>query len=929
MVLRPHGLILTPGRHRPKLDINTHAATTWHRTSATFGLDQIPTRFRASLDPPRLHPTAQGRRRAFLYFNSVYPIRMGKWDLRFLVAKVEEDKLLNQLKQLVPKDSMFDLTVDGVYPRAKDGGAFVEFSFKAPTLPYTESSTVDHAANDESDNLKHNQLKHEQQALLTIEKETSTMLETVNFKPWYIFNWGKSSAKLVQGKPWNEDMMRYPYNTIKIEFASGPDLSQEQLYELFRPYGRIHNIEPQPASNKDLPRFANITFVSVRAAASARNCMHGAIINTPPAELQPIQDSTSSTTPTLIRILYGERHRAHHVRDFITSHPRITIPLLVALLGFISYSIFDPIREFFIKSHVQGTFDTNKWILISWLKKETLGRLGLSHQNQFDLNLNSITGIEKQRAQAKVQLENWLKDVPDTFIVLTGPKGSGKTSLIKNVLQDKQNVLEMDCNQLIKNGRTDTKLVSELASATGYRPLFVLGSSINNMIDLASMGLIGQKAGFSSTLDSQLKSILEVCSSSLTKIAKEVRIKASINHQAVERARKNQATRQKVVQQIQNQGVKDGRIDAVAGNGAMSELGLGIERPSDDSPAVIVGPRSKATVRQLASGSTDIVESVPALPIVVLRGFATKGESKHEVLWQSLSEWAATLVENQVAHVIFVSDSATVPKMLARVLPNKPFNLLGLEDASHEASINWLSTKLGQLDKKLQTGSEPSVAKLGGRQTDLELLLQKVNAGFQVEEAVEDIVVRNAYEIRKSIFGDDENEAKSLKWSREQAWKLLVGLTKEDELKYADVLVNIFKSDESALRALESAEMISVQHRDSRPSVIKPGKPVYRHAFRCLMQDDVFRSSIEYQITTSAITSTTNELEKVSNQLIELSKLFNSSNGKFLGGNGATMPKEIETRVANLLSSMKDAQDKLDKLNVKKTELLKVLAEAE
>lgn len=50
-------------------------------------------------------------------------------------------------------------------------------------------------------------------------------------------------------------------------------------------------------------------------------------------------------------------------------------------------------------------------------------------------------------------------------------------------------------------------MLQELASAVGYYPQFVLASSLNNMIDLAAVGLIGQKAGFSSNLDTQLKAV--------------------------------------------------------------------------------------------------------------------------------------------------------------------------------------------------------------------------------------------------------------------------------------------------------------------------------------------------------------------------------------------------------------------------------------
>lgn len=118
--------------------------------------------------------------------------------------------------------------------------------------------------------------------------------------------------------------------------------------------------------------------------------------------------------------------------------------------------------------------------------------------------------------------------------------------------------------------------------------------------------------------------------------------------------------------------------------------------------------------------------------------------------------------------------------------------------------------------------------------------MQKIGAGLEVDEAVEDIVSRNATEIRQTFFngggGGSEKDGEKKGWNREQAWKVMVGLTKEDEvslcfgdyccacvdvlcpyeqLKYADILVNPpFKSDETALRALENAEMITITHRD-------------------------------------------------------------------------------------------------------------------
>lgn len=96
------------------------------------------------------------------------------------------------------------------------------------------------------------------------------------------------------------------------------------------------------------------------------------------------------------------------MRDFIASHPRIAVPIFVALLGVISFAIFDPIREFFIRAKLVGTLDPERWGIIRWLKRETLERLGLRNVK----TKAQDTGIEQQRREAKEQLENWLKDIP-------------------------------------------------------------------------------------------------------------------------------------------------------------------------------------------------------------------------------------------------------------------------------------------------------------------------------------------------------------------------------------------------------------------------------------------------------------------------------------------------------------------------------------
>jgi hypothetical protein len=202
-------------------------------------------------------------------------------------------------------------------------------------------------------------------------------------------------------------------------------IPQEELYSIFRPFGKIDDLVPDA-------KFARIIYSSTRSATSARNCLHAAKVPT-----SSVREPDAPPSPTtVLRILYADRQRTNYIKDWITSHPRITIPILVALLAGFSAAVLDPVREWFVKSHVEGTFDADQWVIVRWLKKETLGRLGLTSARASTFDKGTTTGIEKEREEAKEQLEAWLRDVPDTFIVVTGPKGSGKTALVDEVLED-------------------------------------------------------------------------------------------------------------------------------------------------------------------------------------------------------------------------------------------------------------------------------------------------------------------------------------------------------------------------------------------------------------------------------------------------------------------------------------------------------------
>jgi len=308
-------------------------------------------------------------------------------------------------------------------------------------------------------------------------------------------------------------------------------------------------------------------------------------------------------------------------------------------------------------------------------------------------------------------------------------------------------------------------------------------------------------AGFSTPVDQQLRAILEVVGGAL----KDVSHNAQEDHKRKQEREKNrivmQAAKAERRELIARGGWHDGRLDCIAGNGLMSEVGLGDEPTTEkdlsakipliDDIAPIQGEGAPPSPSSLPIVPAEKIrpldedsEAIKTLPIVVLKNFAQK--SARGDLWTVLSEWGAGLVENKVAHVIVVTEGATATKALTKALPSKPLNTVSLADADEPNSLLYVKTKLAgvgeQYRETLSQEDRTQVSKLGGRMVDLETLVYKVRMGSSIPDAVDDIVVRTVVELRKLAFGDDSEDAKTLPWTRAQAWKMVSELAKGKEV---------------------------------------------------------------------------------------------------------------------------------------------------
>ncbi|KAK6528723.1 mitochondrial escape protein 2 [Orbilia ellipsospora] len=775
----------------------------WHATSAAISanetmrvettklLSDIPESGFLNIEPNE----------GLLFFDNVYPVVSAWLDVRFILMRLDHMSVAEKLlRYTLPRD--FPAKVKQIIPRIKDGGAFVKFELPPDTTPQQ------------------------------VEKRMQDLLANRNTRPWFNpFN--RLKCFLVQGQPWFEDLNRFPVNRLKVEFE-GADVSAEQLYSTFRPFGRLVDITPLPKDSKELPRYAYLQFWKLRSATAARNCLHD------------IKIKNSEGVVTQLRILYAPAVKAHIIRKWINDHPRIVLPIVAAILAAIAVSVFDPIRTFFVKAHITHSLSVGAkaW---NWFKETTQSYLVIRKKPPTEA-AGDLSVLWEERKVNVEAMKAWLLESAETFIVVQGPRGSGKRDLVLgDVLKDWKHKLVFDCEP-VQERQGDANIIRATAAQVGYRPVFGWLNSINSWIDLAVQGTIGTAAGLSETLETQFSKIL------------------------------------------QNTGT------------ALKQIALS-ERTKEDKDALL--------------NDDEWLEAHPEKrPVVVIDNFLHRNDAVGEKIYQRLSDWAALLVQANVAHVIFMTNDVSFSKQLAKSLPDRVFRTIMLGDASPEAAkryvLSHIQSGMSEDEKSKEIAElDVSIDELGGRLTDLEFLARRIRTGEMPTQAVSEIVKTSASEILKLYFLGDPSRRS---YSKEQAWTLIKMFGQQDQLRYNEVLLHglFSKGGEEVLQSLEQAELISIVSADGRPWAVKPGKPVYRAAFRRLQDDKVLQAKLDMDVATELMKLETANVAKYETELTVLGQL-------------PSRPSEISGRVSWLLKKLQGSQVKVEQYEKEIAGLKKII----
>jgi hypothetical protein len=682
------------------------------------------------------------------------------------------------VQQAFPRD--LGLEIKEVVTRYKEGGAFVKYALKS----------------DISNEIIQNAIKEH--------------LKTNPIKPWFNPTL-KVDADLVRGTPWIEDLYRIPSQTLKVEFlATSPDnsaaeLTQESLYSLFRPYGKLLDIQTQPSDSKVEPRYAILRFERPRFAVMARNCMHGFIVS---------EEAGGGKSGTRFKINYERKIKLFMIKDWILNHPRLVIPAIAALIATITVIIFDPIRTFFVTLKIKSSFQSEESPVLQWVRKQA-SKASMFPFGRRKSDPRGLAAIWEDRQTEIAQLRAWLTETAETFIVIHGPRGSGKRELVlEQALKEHKYKIIIDCKQ-IQDARGDTAKISRAAAQVGYRPIFSWMNSISSFIDLAAQGMIGTKAGFSETLDAQLSKIW------------------------------------------QNTGV------------AMKRVALGGRRKEDkdfnmsEDEYLEAHPETRPVV-VIDNYLYDSDDSVVLDKLTEWAAGLTSANIAHVIFLTTDASFAKPLskaMPNQVFRTIALGDCS--------LEVGRRFVLSHLDaEAGDDDEQN-------ARRKETLRGLDYCIKVLGGRVTDLEFMAHRIEAGETPEAAVDRIIEQSASEILKIFILGTESTAPQ--WTREQAWYLIKSIanSKDGSLLYSKVLLgDVFKDNgEATLRALEQAELISIGTDKGFPRYVKPGKPVYRAAFQRLVANKTLQGRLDLLILSQLIGNENSSIKKYEEELQVLGSL--------------------------------------------------------
>ncbi|KAI0235672.1 mitochondrial escape protein 2, partial [Massospora cicadina] len=290
----------------------------------------------------------------------------------------------------------------------------------------------------------------------------------------------------IRGEPFWEDLtFSLPSRVLKVDFI-GPTVWEEDLYKEFRPFGRISKITLHNPVTSGFPKYALIHYFNGSSASAARVCLNG-----------------QQGRATRYSISYNRRDA--NFWKWASSHPRLMLPIILGSLLGLLYAIFDPVRVFCIASTISGRFDLAKLEALKMVQILALKVLPRGDKGGAPDAVNALFGAE---FEGKIHtLTQLLTGLPESFVFLLGPKGSGREAALAKSLEGRRNVLHIACDKVSQDSMSIS--FPAMAKEVGYFPIFDLVNKGVELGDKFLVSMTGRPSDLSPSSQAQFQNLFE------------------------------------------------------------------------------------------------------------------------------------------------------------------------------------------------------------------------------------------------------------------------------------------------------------------------------------------------------------------------------------------------------------------------------------
>ena len=236
----------------------------------------------------------------------------------------------------------------------------------------------------------------------------------------------KGKAWVVEGDPFVEDIAeRVSSRVLEVRMKPKP-LTQEELFNQMRRYGKLTELTIDEAKS-----LARVSFDNMTNASAAKNCLDGKLVGENVLDIAYI--------PQNWKIPW----------DVLTS-PRAIVPLAGIALASLTL-LLNPIRLYFVAQRltVESSIEAVRTV--------------------------EQTYVWQTASKRESDLRDWLDGVPTNVLLMIGPKGTDKSTLLKKVLQRRLLSARVDCSKVV----TAQDFIDHFVRDIGFRPSF---AALNQII---------------------------------------------------------------------------------------------------------------------------------------------------------------------------------------------------------------------------------------------------------------------------------------------------------------------------------------------------------------------------------------------------------------------------------------------------------------